>query len=404
VNKKLAQKGAIAPLLILGLLIAGIFITTKLVNIPQIFKSKASLEKPAAPTNLIQIDCINDNKVARVVWDKVQNVNVYKVRMDDLSNPWDGSICPQYGNIGQEVNGDYCSNFYSISDNPLERPYKQVFTVKPNQNYDFWVHATNEAGDSNPTHLTVACPKPATAPTPTPTPASDPAFGAPQNLTVDCTKGPKPFSWDRVNGATGYKVRIDNMENGDIKENQCAQDGAPGEQNQTNGDYCNNSVSQSDSSRISINFGQIGPTVLHHFWVSAKGSTGDSAASNLWFICPHNGVSTQVFPGISIPVANPAGNPTLTTQSIFYNPFSDYVEIRGANFGTQTGTVVYSRGGEHKVIINSGLLWSNNLVRLPRTIKDPDSPVKDKIAAGQYIQVCKVNPNSCSPYVVLPNF
>lgn len=101
------------------------------------------------------------------------------------------------------------------------------------------------------------------------------------------------------------------------------------------------------------------------------------------------------------------GKPFITTFSLKGN----FVEVRGINFGDHVGvgnrgTVYYKRDGRHdEIMISDGVYWTDSLLRVPKTINDPNSPTPNTIMGGQRIKVCRQQPDfSCSDYRRLPNF
>ncbi len=100
---------------------------------------------------------------------------------------------------------------------------------------------------------------------------------------------------------------------------------------------------------------------------------------------------------------DPNGKPVFTTPSITLDPNnSNIIQVTGINFGNQIGYVYYSRGGSHEVQLHDGVYWTDTLIRIPRQIKDPTSPVPNILVLEQYLKICQSDQNKCSQYVVMP--
>lgn len=418
------QKGAIAPIILLGLLVLGIFVTTKLVNIPQIFKSRASIDRPVAPQNL-RVSCSNETRSytkdgqtytlirAGLTWDQVSGVSGYKSRLYNIRDTWnpDPTVCSNL-NHGTEIlrtNSSYCRNTSGWL------PENIILDLIKDDTYDFWVQATNDAGDSIPTHLSFSCP--ASNSTPSPIAVSVPA--APQNLSVDCTKGPQPFSWDKVPNATSYKIRINNTKDG-FNNQVCNK-----REGQNGWDWCENGVGVGDtSSRIIFPYGDIGPTDTYDFWVHASNSAGDSTPTHFKFICPNNHAPTIVVPlDVSTPVPvsipNPNGRPSPTSFTTD-SPTGVNLKIGGQNFGSQKGFIYFSLGkpGEDSKVQSEYLVqpakiqsWTDTEINV--NVEDVVGAIVNQMSNGlvrvstlsnQYIRVCQFDQNLCSDYITLPDF
>jgi hypothetical protein len=165
------ERGAILPLLIVVLLVAGILVTTGLVKVPQIFKPKASLDIPIAPRDFVA-NCNVDNKSVVLKWSPVDSASSYKIRINNLKHTWDPNKCAAKAT---KDGSDVC-----VDNLPTHAGEQYSFNLSTGDLYDAWVHATNETGDSVPTHLTFRCPTPQSTPAPTATPNPDgkPAFNS----------------------------------------------------------------------------------------------------------------------------------------------------------------------------------------------------------------------------------
>jgi hypothetical protein len=95
------------------------------------------------PTGLAPDGNIHDN-VTNITWNAVAGANNYAIRVNDLSQPWDGSCGP--GSV-DDSNGNLCRNLIgNITSYP--------FTFVAGHSYHVWVHAINDCAPwSNPAEI-----------------------------------------------------------------------------------------------------------------------------------------------------------------------------------------------------------------------------------------------------------
>ncbi len=199
----------------------------------------------------------------------------------------------------------------------------------------------------------------------------------PFNLSADCladSGGRRVrLSWSSPQGFGSYKLRVNNTSKGDWKG--CGGDKDPY-------DLCQESLTST-----TFEMG-VEPGDTYDFWVHASNGASDTDASeHKQFTC-----STGSTP--------PSGTPTIYKETIYVNP-SNQLIVGGNNFGAQTGTLYYSRGGSHEVKMTV-LSWSNTQIKASKAVNDALSPVANSIAEGQYIRVCQSDQSRCSSYVTLP--
>jgi len=107
--------------------------------------SRTYVNTPCVPT--ITAACAGN--VATVSWTAPANTDHYSVRLDNLSDPWNGGVCPF--NYSIDAN-DKCFDTGSNSGN---------FIATYDQPYEAWVHAANASGMSDRSNVvSFTCPHP----------------------------------------------------------------------------------------------------------------------------------------------------------------------------------------------------------------------------------------------------
>ncbi len=180
------------------------------------------------------------------------------VRVDDTSNPWNGSCIPNPG--------DACSTISGSS---------HVHNFVAGRTYNIWVHAVYASGWSGSVSRVVTVPGtivPTNTPTPTRPPPTPTPLLAPTNLTVSAQNaGKQTISWTLPAGATESGLRI----NDESDPWNCI--------NSSEGDIC----STISASSFSYHF-QPGRT--YNIWVHAVYSGAWSSAPSYRFTVPHKKV------------------------------------------------------------------------------------------------------------------
>ena len=85
---------------------------------------------PPQPQNL-SVSLAGD--IATLTWGPSHGATAYDIRIDDLSDPWN----PSGSALDSIINGKTSNS--------------HIFKILPGHVYNWWVHATNGAGQSNPT-------------------------------------------------------------------------------------------------------------------------------------------------------------------------------------------------------------------------------------------------------------
>lgn len=142
-----SERGALLPFIILGVLIVGLVLATQSASVQQIFRSQASSSVPTVVQDL-NISCSSDNSSVKISWMTNSAAEKTKIRLNNQKTPWTSDAC-DVQNGSNTANGNYCN------DNVTEMSV--MLPVTPNDSYDFWIHASNASGDSQPLHKYFSC-------------------------------------------------------------------------------------------------------------------------------------------------------------------------------------------------------------------------------------------------------
>lgn len=198
--------------------------------------------RPAKPSGLAA-SCVANSNQLQLSWNEVPGATGFNIRVDDLADGWNPG-----GSYDLFVNGHPGKSF--------------IFPTVPGHQYNWWVHAVNGAGESDPTGTSVvagSCSGSA---------ISIPA--QPQNLSVSLAGDIVTLSWTPAYGATGYDIRVNDLSDGGW---------APGVGNDL---APNNQKSSSYIFRII-------PGRTYQWWVHSANSLGSSNAtsgSNFSYVAP----------------------------------------------------------------------------------------------------------------------
>ena len=226
----------------------------------------------------LQVSC--GASEASLRWDTVPKATNYLLRIDYIDN-----------NSAQAVDSWYVEGSEDRMLEVKENSYSYRFT--PNKKYNWWVHANNAGGYGLASGGSFRC-------------TGLVKLARPSNLKATCSADARSVkvSWDKVEDATNYLLRIDDRSN----NSQKAQDGW----------YVEGSEDRMLEVNKSSYDGQISPGQTYSWWVHANNAGGYGDPGIDEFRCNLDIIPTPT------PTSTPTASPVVTPQTSALSYFGFY--------------------------------------------------------------------------------